>query len=258
MCNHAGHSTACALAQNSLFFLLAIFGISSALAVDPDSFDVSGMRIGQGIEEIRAEMKAFDKKVEISQAMWRAQPGVEESVAMLDGHVGPVRYGARFGYRLKAAFGQVTKTAYLIVQQAGIEIPNDEKTTYEVLKARMIEKFGPPTQEHTKGSSFFAWVFRDSGQPDPNAGSDNCWSSHLLSDLDDINIRPTDGCGVLVVVKYASAHNNPDLIDTYQVAIFDHREVIRNIKESTRLKDEAEKARIGRELENVAPNKPRI
>ena len=54
------------------------------------------MRIGQGIEEIRAEMKQFDKTIEISEEHWRAQPGVKDSVSMFDAHVGPLRSGANF------------------------------------------------------------------------------------------------------------------------------------------------------------------
>ena len=162
-----------------------------------------------------------------------------------------------FGYRFKAAFGQVTQTTYLVVQQAGNAIPNNEKVTYDALKAHMTEKFGPPTQEHNKGSASFIWVFKGNGQPDPESQSDNCWKPQLLSNIEDINIQPTEGCGVVVVVKFTLVYNNPELIETYQVAIFDHREAIKNLKEFTLLKETAEKKRIEEERKKAEQNKPR-
>lgn len=242
-----------------LIFLLHVLAVPSALAsFNPDNFEVSGMRIGQGVEEIRSKMKQFDKSVSVNEVVWRAEPGIKESMAALEAHVGPLRSGANFGYRLKAAFGQVTKTAYIVMQQAGNAIPNNEKTTYEALKARMTEKFGSPTQEHTRGSASFIWVFKRDGQPDPESQSDNCWNPQLSSDIQDINIQATEGCGVVVAVRYTSVHNNPELIDSYQVVIFDHREAIKNLKEFTLLKDSVEQKRIEDEKDKVKSNKIRI
>lgn len=79
-----------------------------------------------------------------------------------------------------------------------------------------------------------------------------------LLDIQDMRIRPADGCGVAVVVRYRFVHNNPELIDAYQVAMFDHRQLLKDIKEAARLREAAEKKRIDEETKKVVPNRPRI
>jgi hypothetical protein len=227
------------------FSILACYDVASAEEKKPD---IIGVQLGMSPDEVRAALKKQDPNMKVLDFnQWQAKGGVPSSLAVIRGCTGGAPMDAGMGTctdRIDVMFGQATKKA--------INISRDLEGKDQILVSNVIsslaEKYGPPTQQFSKNSSRFEWIYDVNGKPTAGTSSSEegkCQAADIAPPSM-INLN----CGLAISATAVSL--NTKYLHKLQVRMYDARLVKEERQTFSKLLQENDKNKV-EILKNTKP-----